>query len=278
MGTWVMQQEDTNLPYWLQENLKPNCPYCGKPMMNYYNENGRCTNRKCSNKECCGMIAAKADFVRKLLKLDGLGFKTCLRDIQISKARDPFELLAFWHIKPTVPLHMFLRMHCFEGIDNEWEDIVQTLGIYTLDELYDKYNGKWWGLLDLAKDRLYENLKYVELTGRPEDMVKSGPKLVLTIMITGTPIGWASKDEFVNTLNSICRGIIVIKHQKTKRQTNVDCLIREPGSTTRGKVEAAIKGGIPILTSEQFIKFLTAQMLKYNPNAQNSNSEVQEDS
>ena len=83
---------------------------------------------------------------------------------------------------------------------------------------------------------------------------------MLNIMITGTPIGYSSKQEFIATLNAVCRGIIVINHQVTKRQSGVHFLIREPGSTTRGKVDAARKGGIPIVTSEEFINYLTAQM------------------
>lgn len=263
MGIWVVQSEDTTLPEWLNDSLNKTCPYCGSPMMNYYNDVGRCTNRKCSNEQCCGFVAAKADFVRKLLKMDGLGFKTCLRDIRSSKARNPFELLRYWGYKPTVPVGTFLRMHCFEGVDNEWDDIATTTGSYTLDEIYESYNGKWKQLLLDRKEEIYSNLEYVNLTSRPETLVKSGPRLVLNIMITGTPIGYRSKDDFITTLNAICRGIIVIRHQVTKRQTGVDCLIREPGSTTRGKVEAAMKGNIPILTSEQFVKFLTEQMESY---------------
>ncbi len=269
MGSWVIQSEDTIMPGWLNDSLRKTCPYCGSPMMNYYNDSMRCTNRKCSNDACSGFVAARADFVRKLLKMEGLGFKSCLRDIQISKAKTPFELLGFWQYKPTVSLGMFLRMHCFEGIDNEWEDIAVSTGAYTLDELYNNYNGKWKQLLEDNKELIYNNLQYVTLKGRPVDMVKSGPRMVLNIMITGTPIGFQSKEHFISTLNALCRGIIVIKHQVTKRQSGVDCLIREPGSTTRGKVEAAQKGGIPILTSEQFINALTMKMQEYAAEAQN---------
>lgn len=268
MGTWVVQAEDDVMPDWLNDSLSKTCKHCGSPMMNYYNDVGRCTNRKCSNESCCGFVAARADFVRKLLNLDGLGFKTCLRDVKSCGARNPFELLDYWHCKPVVSLGMFLRMHCFEGVDNEWDTIATTLGVYTLDELYSSYDGKWKSLLLEHKDEVYGNLKYVQLSGRPENLVKSGPRLVLNIMITGTPIGFASKDDFIRTLNSICRGIIVINHQVTKRQSGVDCLIREPGSVTRGKVDAAIKGNIPILTSEQFIGFLTERMKEYNTESQ----------
>ncbi len=268
MGTWVMQAEDDLMPSWLNDSLSKTCQHCGSPMMNYYNDVGRCTNRKCSNEECCGFVAAKADFVRKIIKLEGLGFKTCLRDVKLSGAKNPFELLDFWHCKPVVSLGTFLRMHCFEGVDNEWDNITTSLGVYTLDELYDAYDGKWKSLLLENREEIYSNQKYVQLKGKPADLVKSGPRLVLNVMITGTPIGYASKEDFLRTLNSICRGIIVITHQVTKRQSGVDCLIREPGSTTRGKVEAAIKGNIPILTSEQFINFLTDQMNRYNAESQ----------
>lgn len=265
MGRWVVQSEDTLMPDWLNNALDKDCPYCGSKMLNYYNDYNRCTNRKCSNPECPGFVAAKADFVRKLLKMDGLGFKTCLKDIRVSHAKTPFELLAFWGCKPKISLGMFLRMHCFEGVDNEWNDIVQSLGIYTLDELYQTYDGKWKPLLDEHKEEIYNNSQYVTITGRPDFLVKSGPKLVLTIMITGTPIGWASKDAFITAVNQACRGIIVVKHQVTKRQSGVDFLIREPGSTTRGKVEAAMKGGIPIVTSEQFLHWLADTMESFNP-------------
>lgn len=264
MGIWVNQIEDSNLPMWISEALPGTCKYCGSLMQNYYNDYGRCTNRRCSNPACAGFVAARADFVRKLLKLEGLGFKSCLRDVRISHAENHFQLLEYWGIHPTVSLSLFLRMHCFEGIDNEWEDIVQSTGSYTLDELFERYNGKWKALMNDNKELLYSNLKYFNIAGKPTDLVKSGPRLVLTIMITGTPIGFASKEDFVDTLNAICRGLIVIKHQKTKRQSNVHCLIREPGSKTRGKVDAAIKGGIPILTSSQFVQFLTEQMKKIN--------------
>jgi ssDNA-binding Zn-finger/Zn-ribbon topoisomerase 1 len=263
MGEWILQSEDEMLPDWLKSSLRQTCPYCGSPMMNYYNDNYRCTNRKCSNEECCGAVAAKADFVRKLLKMDGLGFKTCLSEIKATKSKTPFELLHSWGSKPVVSLGMFLRMHCFEGIDNEWEDIVVSTNSYTLDELYSNYDGKWKGLLEKNKELIYNNLQYVTLKERPVDLVKTGPRLVLNIMITGTPIGFQSKDHFIATVNQLCRGIIVVKHQVTKRQSGVDCLIREPGSTTRGKVEAAQKGGIPIVTSQQFLEVIKEKMESY---------------
>lgn len=253
MGNWVYQSEDTNLPDWLNESLSASCSYCGSPMMDFYNETGRCTNRKCSNNGCPGLTAAKADFVRRLLKMDGLGFKTCLNDVKASGSKSPFELLDYWGAKPLVPLSMFLRMHCFEGVDNEWETITAKLGVYTLEELYEKYDGKWKPLLEENKELIYSNLKYVGLQKRPTYLIGNGPKATVTIMITGTPIGFATKDDFVNQVNIACRGLVQVIHQKTKKQSGVDALICEAGTKTTGKVDTANKAGIPILTSEQFI-------------------------
>lgn len=264
MGYWVEHLEDPYMPTWLKSSLPKKCPYCGSSMMNYYNEDLRCTNRKCSNDTCYGFVAAKADFARKIIGIKGVGFAGCLKEATLIKATSPFQLFKLWEIKPTITLEQFLRMHCFEGIDSEWERITKTLNVYTLDELYENYGGKWRGLLESNKEMLYSNLEYIALKPRPVMLVEQGPSKVFNVMITGTPNGYRTKEEFIDTLNVACKGRIVILHQKTKRQSGVDFLIREPGSATRGKVEAAKRGGIPIVTSEQFIDYLVAYMTKLN--------------
>lgn len=264
MSFWIKHEEDPYIPDWLKGKLSSKCNICGSPMLNYYNDDMRCTNRKCSNDGCYGFVAAKADFARKIINLEGVGYARCLADAKMANAHTPFELIAAWGIKPIVSIEQFLRMHCFEGVDSEWERITKQLNIYTLDELYERYDGKWKQLLIDNKELIYHNAGYVTLKDRPDDIVKSGPRRVFNVMITGTPIGYETKEHFINTINEACRGLIVVTHQKTKRQSGVDCLIREPGSTTRGKVEAAIKGNIPILTSEEFVGALTVLLQGMN--------------
>lgn len=273
MGTWFNQSEDPYIPDWLKDKIPCKCKYCGSDMLNYYNDDLRCTNRKCSNSKCYGFVAAKADFARKLIGIKGIGFAGCLQDARNAEATTPFQLFRVWNIRPIVSVDQFLRMHCFEGVDLEWEKIVKQLGIYTLDDLYSSYNGKWLPLLLENKEEIYSNAEYVQFTKKPDFISESGPEAVVTIMITGTPNGYRTKEEFINTLNEACSGRIVIMHQKTKRQSGVDFLIREPGSTTRGKVEAAVKGGIPIVTSEEFITLLIAMMNKLNGDSENHNAE-----
>ncbi len=256
MAYWVNHDDDPYIPSWLKSNLSSKCSYCGAPLMNYYNDDLRCTNRKCSNKNCYGFVAAKADFARKILGIKGIGFAGCLKDAQLVHATSPFQLFKLWGLKPKVTLSQFLRMHCFEGVDSEWERITKELNIFTLDELYERYDGKWKKLLLDNKDDIYANLEFVTMAERPSYVSNSGPERVFTIMITGTPNGYATKEHFIDTVNAACKGRIVVIHQKTKRQSGVDFLIREPGSTTKGKVDAAKRGGIPIVTSEQFIQYL----------------------
>lgn len=258
---WVKQVEDTRLPDWLAPHLKGTCRYCGSDMENYYNIDGRCTNRRCSNPDCPGMIAARADNMRQLINLKGLGFAKCLSDIQCNNIRNPIELLRVWRCRPVVTLGTFLRMQCWEGVDSELETITQQEDYYTLDELFEHYQGKYRQLFEEHKDELYRNVELVELKQRLAGTTANKDAIKMVIMITGTPNGYSTKEEFVDACNEACGGRIITIHQKTKRQSGVDCLIKEPGTATRGKVEAAQKGGIPIITSLEYI-YLLSQILK----------------
>ena len=263
MSYWVSHSKDVRLPDWLRAHLPDKCDLCGSEMLNYYNDGLRCTNRKCSNEYCYGYVAARTDTVRKMVGVDGVGYARCLTDAKMIDAKSPFDLLNFWGIKPEVSLGLFLRMHCFEGVDSEWDKITQSNSLYTLDELYEKYDGKWKQLLLDHKEFIYNNQKYVRLKARPVGSSTTGPLYVFNIMITGTPNGFNTKEHFIDTMNELCKGKIVITHQKTAKQSGVHCLIREKGSTTRGKVAAAKKGDIPIMTSDQFMLAL-AKLLTDN--------------
>lgn len=259
---WVKQVEDTRLPDWLAPHLKSTCRYCGSPMENYYNVDNRCTNRRCTNTVCPGMIAARADNMRQLINLAGVGFAKCLADVQLKNITSPIELLPVWGVVPEVTLGLFLRMQCWEGVDSEWETITIHGDYYTLDELFEGYHGKHRHLLDENKEELYKTVNYVKLVERTYSQDVGANAIKMTIMITGTPNGFSTKEHFIEECNKACNGKIITIHQKTKKQTGVDCLIREPGTSTKGKVEAAQKGGIPIITSVEYIMLLAEIMKK----------------
>lgn len=255
MGNWVKHTDDDMLPNWLAKALLANCPICGSSMINYYNDDYRCTNRKCSNESCSGFVAQKGAFMFAKLGIKGIGYATCLDRARLGDCNNHLKLLSVFSHKPTIDLATFLRIMCFEGVDSEWDTICNSLGLYTLEELFEKYNGKHLQLLIKNKDLLYDSLQYVTLKERPAKR-STVTRKYLNIMITGTPTGYDTKEDFIDKLNAVLNGEIVILHQKTKRQSGVDYLIREPGSSTRGKLEAAIKGGIPIITSQEFVQIL----------------------
>lgn len=264
MGYWVVHSKDDVLPSWIKDNLPATCKYCGWEMENWYNDSIRCTNRRCTNPSCYGMMAAKGDFMMKVIGVKGIGFAKCLDALRGGKMTHHVQLLKILSEKPEISVQDFLRIHCFDGIDSEWEKICVKLNCYTVDDIL-KYNlGRWTDTLKENKELLDENLQYVTLKKRPVLRVKEAPSKYLTIMITGTPIGYASKEHFIDKLNAIMCGRIVLIHQKTKRKTGVDYLIREPGSATRGKVECALSGGIPIVTSAEFVHILLEMMNRIN--------------
>lgn len=262
MGLWKLHSEDNYMESWLKDSLPSVCSYCGEEMENFYNDDGRCTFRRCSNKDCFGMKGHRGDFMFKLLGYKGIGPATCISLAEGLKGISHVAMLKTYE-KPTMSLGTYLRIHCFEGVDSAWDSICARNSYYTLDELFNEYSGKYRSILEENKELLYSNLQYVTLKER-EHLTAEKPTLCYNIMITGTPNGFSSKQDFIDKLNAAMLGKVIITHQVTKRQSDVDFLIREPGSTTKGKVEAAIKGGIPIVTSSQFINILIEDVKRIN--------------
>lgn len=257
---WIKISKDELIPEWLKTNLRASCPFCGSEMEHYYNGN-RCTNRRCSNPRCPSFMAYKADFIAGITGYKGVGPAKFLESQMAFKYKVPLELYSSLCGKPTVDIATFLRMCCIEGIDSGWEKICLDYNIDNLDELYEKYDGKWKEKLIELKDDIYYAYQFIEHKKEDESLRKKDNCRVFTIMITGTPNNFNSKEEFVDLINTMASGYVKIVHQKTARQSGVSFLIREPGSTTRGKVTAAEKGGIPIVTSEEFMNIVAYEVL-----------------
>lgn len=249
---WTICSENEEIPSWLRDNLQSTCSCCGKPMMVGANDSGRFTARRCSDENCKSMLAARLEFILKLLNVQGYGYATCYNAMMGNPFTEAIQYLSVFPKKFVVPVGLYLRLNCIKGIDSEWVTMAEKAGAVSLDDMYEAYPNNEYLLA--YKDQLYRNLQYVELA-KPI-VERREEQLNITIMITGTPIGFANKEEFVDTMNVLGDGYIHVIHQATKRQTGVDFLIREPGSTTRGKVECAKKAGIPIVTSDQFASIM----------------------
>ena len=259
---WSILSEDLNIPEWLRGNLPATCKYCGGKMMVGRNENARATGLKCENDECPSKIAAQVEFIFDLLDVKGYGFANALKLVQSYKFTNPMECLTLLEKKPVLPLGVFLRCCCIQGIDGEWITLADKADAYTLEEMFQAYPDN-----EFLRDNeylIYSNLQYADLTERKIE--KKQNVVPIVIMITGTPTGFANKQAFVDACNAFCKGEYRIIHQETKKQSGVNFLIREKGSTTRGKVEAALKGGIPILTSEEFKQVLSYLMQEVTKN------------
>lgn len=255
---WVKYSDDVSTPKQILVHLSKNCMFCNSEMEHYFNDDFRCTNRRCSNPNCKSYVAAKMDVMLKILGIKGIGFKTAIKIIDENGYTRHWQLLQYLDLMPEIELFTFMRIVNIDGIDSGWEKELVTNHIFTLEDLATKYTGKYKEIVDAHKDDILDAAKYF-LIKTPEFVDKTSDKTVyLNIMITGVPNGFQSKEAFIDYCNKACGGYIVITHQKTKRQSGVHYLIREPGSTTRGKVEAAEKGGIPIVTSKQFFASLAA--------------------
>lgn len=258
MAYYIKHENDELLPEWLKSNISSSCPACGAYMMNYYNDYEQCTNRRCSNKYCPAMLAKRAVGMFTILGLKGVGYETALKVIRNNKLKSHVDVIGFiLDDILTIPLHKFLRLMEFERVDTAWEHICMEGDYYTLDDLFSRYNGEYKYVLNDNQSELYRCATFFNFSKPKVKKVANEPIQTLRIMITGTPVGYATKESYVETLNMKLQGIIKIIHVPHARKTNVDALIRESGSTTKGKYTAALEAGIPILTSEEFNAVLT---------------------
>ena len=258
MSYYVEHAKDEMMPKWLKSSLSFECDICGSPMLNYYNDDNRCTNRRCSNRTCPGMLAARFTTMCELLGIKGVGYKTGLRLIRQHDFKSHVDCIAYVVDDVlTVKLGTFLRCMQFEGVDKEWDVICERGDFYDLDSLYAGYSGDLRGYLDKYKDEIYRCSKFFIFSKPRFEKAVDKPIKELTVMITGTPKGYASKEAFINFWNEKLVGVIKIYHCPHARKTGVDVLIREKGSTTKTKYTAALEAGIPIVTSEEFIQLLT---------------------
>lgn len=258
MSYFIEHEKDANIPDWLKPNLSSKCAVCGSAMLNYYNDSNRCTNRRCSNECCPGMLAARFVGMCKILGVKGVGYATGLSVIRQYNLTSHVDVISYVLAEVLeITLGKFLRVMQFEGIDGEWESLCTRKEYYTLDELFEKYDGPLLDILVANKDELYRCSKFFKFKGPVVEKAVEKTIREFNIMITGTPRGFDSKDSYVATLNYYLRGIIKIYHIPHKRKSNVDYLIREEGSKTKGKYEAALEAGIPIVTSEKFLEILT---------------------
>lgn len=245
---WKLQSEDSALPKWLTDNLASRCE-CGSEMENYYNDNGEITSRRCSNENCPFRMAQKIVGMCELLDLKGIGEKTAYKMIQQYKLKSHLDAIKYITDKKiSINLYTFLRLLFVKGISTGWASIAEKYS--TIEEMLEKYSGKYAGELRVRKDEILRAAGLFEWEAKKE--FEYDPIIRGTVMISGNLRGWNNRNSFIAALNYGSKGLIQLGVAESKRKTGIMALIQEADTPNRGKAECALECGIPIMTPADF--------------------------
>lgn len=249
---WILANKDELVPVWLAGNLNTECPYCGSPIENGYNDYGDCTRRRCSNNKCVKMIGERIGEMCKILGYAGVKGGIGTQYATSNNLTSHFDAipLLYKESKPKVTLAMFLRCACIYGIDSEFDSIAGTYSSVT--ELFDNYKGKYLDTLLEYKDMLLNGEKYFEIVGAKKLERKYDTVVTGDIVITGVIPGFADRDKFVHYVNALYKGLVMFGYSKSKRKTGLYCCIAEDKLSATGKIQEALAGGYPIYTTAEF--------------------------
>ncbi len=257
--SWVKHTEDTRLPDWLKLNLRSSCEFCGTEYENFYNDAEKCTNRRCPNPKCPGSLAQRIADMCEILGYEGIKEGRGLQLVKEHNLENWFDALAYIsEEKPKVTLSQFMQIAFIPGINTMWNQYCKDCE--TLDDLLSSPDSTLRRTLESYQDLLRHGITCVELiSGEPNfayDAVIQG-----NVMLSGAFKGYNDRNNFVYAINKGFQGLVRL-NIVGKRKTNVMCLIQEADQPNRGKAEVAIECGIPIMTPEDFIKWLQGEVSK----------------
>lgn len=248
MGIWVKQSEDRMLPKWLTDKLRQNCE-CGNPIINYKNDNGYYTARKCSNDLCPYHMAQKVVLMCDVIGAQGVGPKTAYNVISAHKLTNHLQTVPYlFREKPKVTLYAYLRACCIEGIDRKWQEVADKFD--TVKDMYNGYKGALLGILEENRQLIEGGVQYFDFDARWKP--KYEPIVEGTVMISGNLKGFGSRNDFIVAINRASDGLITFNVAENKRKTGIYALIQEEDTPNRGKAECALENNIPILTPKEF--------------------------
>ena len=255
---WIKHTEDTNLPEYLRKNLNAMCSYCGTEKENYYNDEGRCTNRRCPNKQCPGTLGRKIAEMCDILKWEGVGEGTGRRLVHEHKLTSHFEaipLLVKSDTKPKISLSTLFRLTFIEGIDRRWEETCKEYK--SVSDMLSRYKGRYYEQMMQNKDELLYGEKFFTIETPVAKTFK--PIISGNVMISGSIKGFNERNSFISALNLAGDGLIELS-VVGKRKTDVMALIQEADSPNQGKAACAIENGIPIMTPDAFKTMVFAKV------------------
>ena len=262
MSVWIKQSEDTNLPKWLNNNLRSTCIHCGSEKEDFYNDMGKITARRCSNISCPGMMAEKIVAMCDILKVKGVGPATALKLISSNKLTSHFQAIPhLFQSKPKISLYEYMRLCFIKGIDTSWANVVGDC--ISVAEVFKTYKGKYRSFLEDNRELIESGVQYFDFPSGKEEKL---PALVSgTVMMTGTfkPIRgkvFDKREDFIYSLNGGSKGLIQISIASAPKKTGVMALICEEDAKPSRKIACAKENGIPIMTPTQFLEYISKRL------------------
>lgn len=243
-----------DLPDWVKENMMAYCSYCGAYIVDN-SDTGVTTSRQCINPRCPGHMQHRAKVLADYFNIKGFGPKTAYKEIVKNNMKTHFEFLPKWFpdSKPVVRLSDIATLACIEG----YGETTAKQELNRFKSFTEYFNTCYYpnpALLE-HKDELIEAEQYFII--KPPLSNKT-----MLVMGTGSFHGYNNRDEFFRYVNDQF-GQYVNVIQTGKRKTGVSYLIKEVDAVDHSKSRIAHEYGIPIVTPQEFISYLSA-VTSYN--------------
>ena len=238
----------------LSADIKMFCDDDGYPIL----RNTELTFAKCMKPDCRLHAMYRADSLLKYLgHHKGVGPKGCLNLMKVYGLQDQFEVMekvysiskTLGENKPRLHLWEVAMFTYIPGFSKDLEEILA--GCLNFTEYFNsEYPLK---VLSLYRHKLLKAEKYFDIK-----MPLSRDSI--TVMITGSIRGYKKRDYFVDHMNELAGSIVRVVLRGPKQSADYlitddkyGILMSVQNGSMNGKTEAAIKGGVKIVTPVEFM-------------------------
>lgn len=255
---WVEHSKDEKMSSWLKSSLNDICS-CGGTMLNYYNMDGRCTGRMCSNESCPDLLAERIVFIANMFDLTGIGPATALNCVKNKNLNYAYQALPYicngkitTDIAHVVWIALFLK-----GVANQWKTICAPYD--SLEQFLEEYKGEFSAQVQAGKGKILECATYINVVERKPK--KYDCVLNINVMITGSVKDFprTKRELFIAQVNHLFEGLVNIRYYEA-RKTGIHVLIAEDKMSATTKVRYAKEQGAKILNSEEFMDYIVERL------------------
>jgi hypothetical protein len=258
------------VPMRLAKDLQWYC-VCGSPLL--YSDNLK--HVRCYNNACPEHLSERANIIFKDLGFKSLGpsfAKDLIRYTQCSNVLEIFNLekiadypykdvkynafIKYMSSEPTIEYWKLFYYLFIPGLKTEWLKIVGTS--ITVDEVAAKDTPAKLTHAEWTVAKLY--FKYIKDIEKYFNIQYNYSNKIIEVSITGSIRGVSNRNNFIPLMNSKYGKDYTLKQVGAKQ--SADFLVTDSDMRGHKKYEAALKGGVPILTSAQFEALLATKTLE----------------